>query len=181
MCSSAWAGGKSSRNCAILRDCSTKRGSVFAFFAPLQEKVLHFRRDFTTDYTDYTDGKRKRKCGKQDLFIRVIRVIRGSILWLRLCRSVFFAFFAVKSPFRILQSAEAKRNHGWTRMNTDGKTFSLSAFIRGSNPQFAIRNPQSSHGSNLPCYRAFKAARVRSQISSGAPIAGTFTSRPRRS
>jgi hypothetical protein len=42
--------------------------------------VAPFREDFTTDGTDDTDGKEKKKFGQQDLFIREIREIRGSFL-----------------------------------------------------------------------------------------------------
>jgi hypothetical protein len=65
--------------------------SVAAGRAALQSvRIAQFREDFTTDYTDYTDGKEKRKCGKEDLLIRVIRVICGKFLWLRLCRAALF-------------------------------------------------------------------------------------------
>jgi len=47
------------------------------------------------------------------------------------------------------QSAKEKTNRRWTRINTDGKALSLSAFIRGSNPQSAKRNfPEYSSALN---------------------------------
>jgi hypothetical protein len=52
-------------------------------------KVAPFREDFlTTDGTDCTDGKEKKKFGKQELFIREIREIRGSISSVAACRAV---------------------------------------------------------------------------------------------
>jgi hypothetical protein len=41
-------------------------------------RIAHFREDFTTDFTDCTDGKEKKKVGKLQLFIREIREIRGN-------------------------------------------------------------------------------------------------------
>ena len=56
-------------------------------------------------------------------------------------RSLALPLGAIRNP----QSAMEKTNHGWTRMDTDGKHFSLSAFI-SVHPRFksAIRNPQSA-------------------------------------
>ena len=58
-------------------------------------RIAQFREDFTTDYTDYTDKELLVSAIRLLLFfpIRVIRVIRGKFLWLRLCRSVLFAPF----------------------------------------------------------------------------------------
>jgi hypothetical protein len=56
-------------------------------------KVAPFREDFlTTDGTDGTDGKEKKKFGKQELFIREIREIRGSISSVAACRAVILPF-----------------------------------------------------------------------------------------
>ena len=54
-----------------------------------------FAKIFTTDYTDYTDEEFPISAFRLLLFfpIRVIRVIRGKFLRLRLCRSVLFAPF----------------------------------------------------------------------------------------
>ena len=63
--------------------------SVAAGRAGLQlVNVAPFREDFlTTDGTDGTDGKEKKKFGKQELFIREIREIRGSIYSVAACRA----------------------------------------------------------------------------------------------
>jgi hypothetical protein len=53
-------------------------------------RVAPFREDFTTDCTDDTDGKEKKKFWKQKLFIREIR---GSIPFVAaLPRCAFCAF-----------------------------------------------------------------------------------------
>jgi hypothetical protein len=58
-------------------------------FALQLVKVAPFREDFlTTDGTDGTDGKEKKKFGKQELFIREIREIRGSISSVAACRAM---------------------------------------------------------------------------------------------
>jgi hypothetical protein len=48
----------------------------------LPVRVAPLREDYLT--TDGTDGKEKKKFGKQELFIREIREIRGSFPLLRL-------------------------------------------------------------------------------------------------
>ncbi len=56
-------------NHGVLRNSASQSG-----------RVSHFREDFTTDYTDCTDGIEKKKVGKLQLFIREIREIRGHFL-----------------------------------------------------------------------------------------------------
>jgi hypothetical protein len=141
-------------------------------FALQSVRIAHFLEDSWTD--GHTVDKRKgakaqrrsrfgigipslRLCALATLRWKIflIRKIRGSIPSVAAGRVVFFAFFAVKSAFRTPRSAEERRNHGWTRMNTDGKTFSLSAFIR-VHPRFksAIRPVLRSFsgGGNPPSF-----------------------------
>jgi hypothetical protein len=58
-----------------------------------RSKSLRFAKIFTTDGTDDTDGKEKKKFGKQELFIREIREIRGSISLVAAGRAGSFAPF----------------------------------------------------------------------------------------
>jgi len=79
---------KSSRRSAILTDCSAKNTKKEIFLVLQSVRIAQFREDFTTDYTDYTDKELLVSAIRLLLFfpIRVIRVIRGKFLWLRLCR-----------------------------------------------------------------------------------------------
>jgi hypothetical protein len=101
-------------------------------FSALQSvRVAPIREDFTTDCTDCTDGKEKKRFGKQNLFIREIREIRGSFLWLRL---------AVLRP-RAFALNRLPQSHPVT----PGQTISLALTMHSKSMEVPVHQPFTYH------------------------------------
>jgi len=95
--------------------------------------VAHFHEDFTTDFTDFTDGKEEQEIWKAESSIFLsVKSVKSVVpcLWLRLCR-VAHSRLCVEAAIRpVLRSFSGGGNPPSFAWPPEGR-------------QSAIRNPQS--------------------------------------